>query len=135
MSKKEVMQMRISVPQWLGDEGKKEYKRIANLLIKEGKEFTEKDFKVLEIYAENYDKWLRCEEFIRQNGFSYICSTGYPSQYPEVSISTKAQQQMIMCCKELGLSPAARARMNKNISANDDDSKSQDEKDMDELMS
>lgn len=127
--------MKITVPSWLGKEGKKEYKRIAELLSNEGKEFTEKDFKTLEIYADNYDKWLRCEEFIRKNGFSYICSTGYPSQYPEVSISTKAQQQMLMCAKEIGLTPAARARMNKNISVNDDDSKSEEEKEMDELTS
>lgn len=127
--------MKITVPSWLGKEGKKEYKRIAELLSNEGKEFTEKDFKTLEIYADNYDKWLRCEEFIRKNGFSYICSTGYPSQYPEVSISTKAQQQMLMCAKEIGLTPAARARMSKNISVNDDDSKSEEEKEMDELTS
>lgn len=127
--------MKITVPSWLGKEGKKEYKRIATLLLDEGKEFTEKDFKTLEIYADNYDKWLRCEEFIRKNGFSYICSTGYPSQYPEVSISTKAQQQMLMCAKEIGLTPAARVRMNKNISVNDDESKSEEEKEMDELTS
>ncbi len=120
--------MKITVPSWLGKEGKKEYKRIATLLLDEGKEFTEKDFKTLEIYADNYDKWLRCEEFIRKNGFSYICSTGYPSQYPEVSISTKAQQQMLMCAKEIGLTPAARVRMNKNISVNDDESKAEEEK-------
>ena len=125
--------MKITVPKWLGEEGQKEYKRIANILLTEGKEFTEKDFKTLEIYADNYDKWLRCEAFLREHGFSYICSTGYPSQYPEVSISTKAQQQMLQCAKELGLTPAARARMNKNIS--ESTSKGEDEEAMEELMS
>ncbi len=128
--------MEIIVPKWLGKNGKEEYKRVAELLLKEGKEFTEKDFKTLEIYSDNYDKWLICEKFIRKNGFSYICSSGYPAQYPEVSISTKAQQQMLTCAKELGLTPAARNRMSKNLNSNDDcGNKSQDEKDMEGLIS
>ncbi len=126
--------MKIKTPSWLGKEGKKEYKRIAELLQNEGKEFQEKDLKTLEIYADNYDKWLKCETFIREHGFSYICSTGYPSQYPEVSISTKAQQQMLVCAKELGLTPAARARMNKNISTGGE-SPTDEEKEMEELTS
>ncbi|EMS74031.1 phage terminase small subunit P27 family [Ruminiclostridium cellobioparum] len=126
----------IKVPSWLGPKGKEEYKRIAELLLKEGKEFTEKDYKTLELYADSYDKWLRCEKFLKKNGYSYICKSGYPSQYPEVTISSNAQKTMLTCARELGLTPAARSRMNKNSPANDDDSnKTQDEKDMDELMS
>jgi len=108
--------MKLKTPVWLGKEGKKEYKRMAILLTNEGKEFTEKDLKTLEIYADNYDKWLMCENFTKKNGFSFICSTGYPSPFPEVAISNKAQQQILICAKELGLTPAARARMNKNVS-------------------
>jgi P27 family predicted phage terminase small subunit len=128
--------MEIEVPKWLGKNGKDEYKRIVNLLLQEGKEFTEKDYKTVEIYADNYDKWLKCEKFLKKNGFSYICSSGYPVPYPEVAISSKSQSQILTCSKELGLTPAARSRMNRNINSNDDDdSKSQDEKDMEGLIS
>jgi len=117
--------VRLQVPKFLGEEGKKEWKRIYKVLMDEDKDFTDKDIKLLELYCKNYEKWLQAEEFIIQNGSSYICQTGYPSQYPEVNISNNSQKNMLSYMKELGLTPAARSRMNKNNSSgsgnNDDD--------------
>ena len=41
---------------------------------------------------------------------------------------------MLQCAKELGLTPAARARMGKNIATNIEN-KTQEEKEMEELIS
>lgn len=108
-------------PASLGKIGQTEWKRIYKLIEKECKDFTEKDLALLEVYCKNYEKWLKAEKFLDENGYSYICSTGYPSQYPEVTISNNAQKQMISSMRELGLSPASRSKIIKTAPSNNVD--------------
>ncbi|MFR1707638.1 MAG: phage terminase small subunit P27 family [Clostridium sp.] len=111
--------------------GKKEWKRMYKLIEKECKDFTDKDLALLEVYCKNYEKWIKSEKFLDENGYSYICSTGYPSQYPEVTISNNAQKQMISVMRELGLSPASRSKIIKTISSSSGDS----DDEMEEMIS
>lgn len=104
-------------PESLGTIGKKEWKRMYRLIDKECKDFTDKDLVLLEVYSRNYEKWINAEKYLDENGYSYICSTGYPSQYPEVTISNNAQKQMISAMRELGLSPASRSKIIKQVSS------------------
>lgn len=124
----------ISCPAWLDDEAKKEWKRVYKILISEGVEFTAKDSKTLESYCRNYSKWKHCELTLQENGLTFTTPNGYVQQRPEESISNKAQEKMLQCAKELGLTPAARARMGKNI-ASSMDVKTEEEKRMEELIS
>lgn len=123
----------ISCPNWLDLEAKKEWKRVYKILSNEGVEFEPKDSKTLETYCRNYSKWKQCE-IILQEGLTFTTPNGYVQQRPEESISNKAQEKMLQCAKELGLTPASRARMGKNIS-NCLESKTQEEKEMEELIS
>lgn len=125
---------KISCPTWLDVEAKKEWKRIYKILDSEGIEFTPKDSKTLETYCKNYSKWKQCELTLQEEGLTFTTPNGYVQQRPEESISNKAQEKMLQCAKELGLTPAARARMGKNI-ANDIGSKTSEEKEMEELIS
>lgn len=113
------------VPESLNDIGIKEWKRMSKLIEKECRDFTDKDLALLEIYCKNYEKWLKAEKFLDEQGYSYICSTGYPSQYPEVTISNNAQKQMMSAMRELGLSPASRSKIVKQVSPLDADSDSE----------
>lgn len=129
------MAKKVSCPSWLTKEAKKEFKRVAKLLEKENKDFTEKDIKALECYAACYAKWKMCEQILLEKGFSMtVNEEGYEQQRPEVSISNKAQQDMRAWAKELGLTPAARARMTKNI-AESGGTKTKEEEEMEELIS
>lgn len=123
----------ISCPTWLDNEAKKEWKRVYKILSSEGVEFTPKDSKTLETYCRNYSKWKQCE-IILQEGLTFTTPNGYVQQRPEESISNKAQEKMLQCAKELGLTPASRVRMGKNI-ANGGEGKTQEEKEMEELIS
>ncbi|MBR1931418.1 MAG: hypothetical protein IJ833_08130 [Lachnospiraceae bacterium] len=38
-------------PKWLNDTAKKEWRRVAKILVAEGKDFTDKDLKALEAYC------------------------------------------------------------------------------------
>lgn len=120
-------------PSWFDLEAKKEWKRIVKILEVEKVDFTEKDLKALEGYCMSYSKWKKCEQYLMKNGYTFEAGNGYIQQRPEVAISNKAMQEMRAYQKELGLTPAARTRMNKNITENT--TKSEDEESMEELIS
>ena len=105
---------RITVPEWLSDEAKKEYKRIYKLLADENKDFKPSDLAALEGYAKSYAKWKEAEEILDREGFTYKTVNGYTQQRPEVAIANKAQQEYRSWMKELCLTEASRARTNKN---------------------
>ncbi|HBJ1646503.1 phage terminase small subunit P27 family [Clostridium botulinum] len=114
----------------LGEIGKKEWKRIYKLIDKENIDFKEKDLTLLELYCKNYEKWINAEKYLDENGYSYICSTGYPSQFPEVTISQNAQKNMMSAMRELGFSPASRSKIVKQSSPTGDT-----DDDMEEMIS
>ncbi|MDP4146962.1 MAG: phage terminase small subunit P27 family [Bacillota bacterium] len=126
---------KITCPTWLDLESKKEWKRIIKLLEEEKKDFTQKDLKALEGYVVNYSKWKRCEQIISEKGFSMkVNDEGYEQQRPEISIGNKAQQEMRSWMKELGLTEASRARMNKNAATSITDGYNDDDKKMEALL-
>jgi P27 family predicted phage terminase small subunit len=128
---------KIRCPNWLDPEAKKEWRRIIKLLDSEKKEFTEKDLKALEGYSVNYSRWKRCETIIFEKGFSTtVNNEGYEQQRPEVSIGNKAQIEMRNWMKELGLTEASRARMNKanNTTPSLTDSYGKEDKEMEDLI-
>jgi P27 family predicted phage terminase small subunit len=128
------MAVKIICPEWLDEEAKTEWNRVYKLLKKEGIEFTPKDLKTLEAYCRNYSKWKQCENILLEEGFTFSTPNGYIQARPEEAMSNKAQEKMLQCAKELGLTPAARARMGKNISTIGE-SKSKEEKEMEGLIS
>lgn len=129
------MAKKITCPSWLDAEAKKEWKRILKLLESEKKEFTEKDLKALEGYCVSYSKWKRCEQIIDEKGFTFATPNGYEQQRPEVSIGNKAQGEMRSWMKELGLTEASRARMNKNNAVSSPtDGYTKEDREMEELM-
>lgn len=101
------------VPSWLDNMAKTEWKRIREIIDLDT--FSETDLKALEAYCQAYAKWKRCEMILIKEGYTFKTPNGYEQQRPEVSISKDALTSMQGIAKELGLTPASRIRMNKNM--------------------
>jgi P27 family predicted phage terminase small subunit len=105
-------------PDWLMDEAKEEWFRIAPELHKLGL-LTRLDRAALAGYCQSYAKWRRAEEFISQYGTTYrMVKTDdegrkyvYSQQHAEVGIANQCLKQIRAFCAEFGLTPSARARM------------------------
>lgn len=106
------MSKQYRVPSWLDNMAKTEWKRVMPLLDHET--FSEVDLKMLEAYCQAYAKWKRCEGVLQKEGYTFETPNGYVQQRPEVSISKDAFTSMQTIAKELGFTPAARIRMDKN---------------------
>lgn len=128
------MAKKITCPSWLDKYAKAEWKRILPLLQIEGREFEEKDLKALEGYCNCYAKWKKCEEILELKGYTFTTPNGYEQQRPEVSISNKAQQELRSWMKELGLTEASRARMNKNKAVSSTEGYSEEDKEMEVMF-
>ena len=102
-------------PGWLDKEAKAEWNRVIKELG-ENIELKTVDLKALEGYAQSYSKWKQCEMTLRDKGYVMELESGYCQQRPEISIAKQALADMRAFQKELGLTPAARSRMNKNTS-------------------
>lgn len=104
-------------PKWLDKEAQTEWKRVIEELG-ENTELKTVDLKALEGYCQSYSKWVSCEKVMQKEGYTFKTPNGYIQQRPEVSISKQALADMRAFQKELGLTPAARSRMNKNNNSN-----------------
>lgn len=100
-------------PSWIDEEAKKEWKRIIKE-FEENDDLKTFDLKALEGYCQSYSRWKQCENVLQTAGLTFTTPNGYVQQRPEVAISNKALAEMRAWTKELGLTPAARARMKKN---------------------
>lgn len=100
-------------PSWLDREAKTEWKRIIKELG-ENSELKTADLKAVEGYVQSYSKWKQCEIILREKGYVMEMESGYSQQRPEVAISKQALADMRAFQKELGLTPAARSRINKS---------------------
>lgn len=106
-------------PDWLLDEAKKEWNRLAPELERLGL-LTSIDRVAFAGYCQSYAKWKIAEEFIKKNGATYripkrdkegkIISV-YIAQFPEVAIARHSLRQIRMFAQEFGLTPSSRGRL------------------------
>lgn len=97
-------------PDWLEDEAKAEWDRLAVPLFNLGL-LTELDMAPFATYCQAYARWKEAEEFISQHGSIIKTKTGFWQQVPQVSISRANQAMMIKAAAEFGLTPSARSRL------------------------
>jgi P27 family predicted phage terminase small subunit len=106
-----------SCPAWLQGEGRKEYFRVARLLM-ELRVITDADRTALAAYAQQYQRWIDAEDMIRKSGILIKSPNGFLMQNPCLPIANTALKNMQRLMSEFGLTPASRTR----ISAEPDDS-------------
>ncbi len=97
-------------PDWLEEEAKVEWKRLAKNLFELGI-LTDLDVAAFASYCQAYARWKEAEEFITQHGSIVKTKTGYWQQVPQVSIAHANQKIMMQAAAEFGLTPSARARI------------------------
>jgi P27 family predicted phage terminase small subunit len=97
-------------PEWLEDEAKDEWKRLANNLNNLGL-LTELDMATFASYCQAYARWKEAEEFITRHGSIVKTKTGYWQQVPQVSIAHANQKIMMQAASEFGLTPSSRSRI------------------------
>lgn len=97
-------------PDWLEDEAKAEWERLAVPLYNLGL-LTELDMAAFASYCQAYARWKEAEEFISQHGSIVKTKTGFWQQVPQVSIARANQAMMLKAAAEFGLTPSARSRI------------------------
>jgi len=113
------LQIAPECPDWLLDEAKKEWSRLAPGLERLGL-LTILDMAAFAGYCQSYAKWKIAEEFIKKNGMTYeilkrdkegkVIST-YIALFPEVYIARQCLNQIKAFAAEFGLTPSSRGRI------------------------
>ena len=97
-------------PEWLTEEAKKEWERLAGNLENLGT-LTELDRAAFAGYCQAYARWKEAEEFIEKHGTIVKTPSGYWQQVPHVSIAQSNLKIMLKFCSEFGLTPSSRSRI------------------------
>lgn len=97
-------------PEGLGDEAKKEWRRISKELFRLGL-LSEIDRAALAVYCVAWGRWLEAEEKLRQHGVVVKSPSGYPIQSPFLTVANQAMKQMTRLLVEFGMSPSSRSRV------------------------
>ena len=106
-------------PDWLLDDAKKEWKRLAPELERLGL-LTILDMAAFAGYCQSYAKFKAAERFLKKNGTTYripkknkegeVISV-YIAPSPEVAIANQCLKQIIALASEFGLTPSSRGRI------------------------
>lgn len=125
---------KIKCPSLLDKEGKKEWKRILKILEEQKKDFEIIDTKALERYCSCYSDVLKFSNLLEESGYIIKSSSGYPQQHPYCQLKKNAEQEMRNWMKELGLTPASRARMNKSKAKDNGEFYTEEDREMEQLF-
>lgn len=108
------------MPDWLSDEAKAEWQRLAPKLEMLGI-LTAHDTMSFAAYCQAYAKWKEAEIFMNENGTIVRTGNGYWQQVPQVSISMQNLKIMMALSARFGLTPADRARLDLEVLPNQND--------------
>ena len=101
-------------PDWLTGEGEKMWNRLAPKLEKVGL-LTEIDGEAFAAACSAWKDYVECRRVINEQGrtYKYKNQGGFENETerPEVKISNKALEQFRSFCREFGLTPAARTKI------------------------
>ena len=98
-------------PDWLPDDGKSEWRRVAPLLLAM-RVLRDTDLTALAVYCESYARYRQARKDLDANGSMYT-DTGTDSikAHPAVTVLNAAIAQMGRLQAEFGLTPSARSRV------------------------
>lgn len=99
-----------SAPRWLGEEARREWRRLARGLWEVGL-LTAVDVDALAIYCETFALWRAEEALLRVEGTVIETTNGNMVQNPRLGNVNRAKLDLLRLMREFGLTPAARARV------------------------
>ena len=101
---------RADLPSCLGDEARKEWKRLAKELGDLGL-LTRIDRAMLAAYCQAHALWTEAISSIERYGTTVKSPNGYPMQSPYVAVANKQVDIMLRIAAELGMTPSSRTRI------------------------
>lgn len=106
-------------PAHLDETARKEWRRLATPLHEAGL-LTVADRAALAAYCQAWSRWVEAEEQLRKTPALLKTPSGYVQQSPWLSVANKQLELMGRFMSELGLTPAARTRLNLDVSGADE---------------
>lgn len=97
-------------PAWLGEHGRREWERVAPILVNL-RVLTTADLAPLEGYCAAYEDAITLRADIEENGRTYHTETGHERARPQVADERKAWLAVRAFALEFGLTPASRSRV------------------------
>ena len=101
-------------PSWLTGEGKKIWEKLAPELEKLGL-LTSIDGEAFAAACQAWKDYVDCQKIIKKHGrtYTYKNQGGFENETerPEVKVANKALEQFRSFCREFGLTPASRAKI------------------------
>lgn len=107
-------------PEWLDDDARTEWNRVAPELIRTGV-LTPADGMLLASYCQAYSQWKLAEMEVREAGLMVNGPHGTRVLNPAARHSVKLLSEVRRAAAEFGFTPASRARVTKPTSAKGDD--------------
>lgn len=99
-----------SPPRPLGQEGRREWRRVGRLLVDAGI-YTDLDRSALFMYCQAWERWREAERQVKKHGVAVIGSAGTPVISPFVREAEKQQRTAERLLIHLGLTPSSRHRV------------------------
>lgn len=97
-------------PAYLDAEAKREWKRLAPLLLKMGV-LTEADYHSLGNLCQAYSTMVKAQTKLTETGLLLRTPSGYVQQSPLLSIVTSSVETITKLSREFGMTPASRTRV------------------------
>lgn len=97
-------------PEWLDDAAKREWERVAPMLIRNGL-LTEMDVDALTAYCQAYSTWKEASQKIKLFGMVIKGPNEFVMQSPYLPIANKALATVRAFMVEFGMTPSARTRV------------------------
>jgi P27 family predicted phage terminase small subunit len=104
-----VFQRLPQAPDWLGEYGQREYKRVGPYLVK-NKLLSEADWLPFLAYCMNVQMLIEASEDIKENGMT-IYGTRGPVRNPALATFAAATTALRSLATEFGMTPSSRSRM------------------------
>lgn len=96
-------------PEWLSEDARAEWNRVAPILIEERRTLTVTDIASLANYCVAVGQAAEASRIIAAEGMTFMSKTG-PKKHPAVAIRSDAMTQARLLAGELGLTPVSRSR-------------------------
>jgi P27 family predicted phage terminase small subunit len=97
-------------PDWLNEDGRREWKRVTRELFDAGI-LTTVDRAALAAFCQAYGRWVDAERKVTEKGAVLKTSQGNLIQNPYLSIANRALEQMLKTAAEFGMTPSSRSRI------------------------
>ena len=97
-------------PEYLDEAARKEWRRLLPIL-QHMRVLTEADYITLANLCQQYSMLMKAQEQLTKSGLLFKTPSGYIQQSPLVSIVSNCTAQVTALCREFGLTPSARTRV------------------------